>query len=151
MQFHHGNGDQIERKSLIIKRHNNMNALKLILFIVALNFSASVSAQEVYTTKTGEKYHKSTCRYLKYSKHKIKLDKAIELGYDPCSVCKPSRSNKSSSNSASLSSSNSSSSNSKTTSSSKKATATQCIGKTKAGARCKRKTKNANGRCYQHQ
>lgn len=129
-----------------------MNALKLILFIVALNFASNVSAQEVYTTKTGEKYHKSTCRYLKYSKYKITLDKAIELGYEACSVCKPSsKVNKSSSNSASLSNSNSSSSSSKTTSSSKKSTATQCTGKTKAGVRCKRRTKNANGRCYQHQ
>ena len=149
MQFHHGNGDQIERKSLIIKRHNNMNALKLILFIVALNFASNVSAQEVYTTKTGEKYHKSTCRYLKYSKYKVSLEKAIQLGYEACSVCKPSsKVNKSNNTSASTLSSNSSS---KTTSTSKKATATQCIGKTKAGARCKRKTKNANGRCYQHQ
>ncbi|RSK39969.1 thermonuclease family protein [Mangrovimonas spongiae] len=33
---------------------------------------------------------------------------------------------------------------------SQKAKATQCTGKTKSGKRCKRKTKNANGRCYQH-
>ena len=49
--------------------------------------------QTVYVTKTGEKYHKSNCRYLKKSvfkgKSKIKLYKARNKGYTPCKVCKP--------------------------------------------------------------
>ena len=43
---------------------------------------------------------------------------------------------------------------SKTTTSNSKSTTTeakQCLAKTKAGERCKRKTKNKSGKCYQHQ
>ena len=43
----------------------------------------------VYITKTGEKYHKSSCRYLSKSKISISLKDAKEQGLTPCSVCKP--------------------------------------------------------------
>lgn len=43
----------------------------------------------VYITKTGKKYHRANCRYLKYSSIPIGLDNAVELGYMPCSVCDP--------------------------------------------------------------
>lgn len=43
----------------------------------------------VYITKNGEKYHRANCHYLKYSSIPIELDKAIELGYTPCSICLP--------------------------------------------------------------
>ena len=43
----------------------------------------------VYITKTGEKYHRGTCRYLSQSKISINLKDAIRRGYTPCSVCKP--------------------------------------------------------------
>lgn len=43
----------------------------------------------VFVTKTGNKYHKNGCRYLKQSKISIGLSKAKENGYCPCSVCKP--------------------------------------------------------------
>jgi len=125
-----------------------MKALKVILLILSITLVSTISAQEVFTTKTGEKYHKSSCRYLKNSKYIIELKKAIELGYDPCSVCKPTtKVKKSTSNTSSLTASKS---NTPAPKSTKKVTATQCAGKTKAGARCKRKTKNGNGRCYQH-
>ena len=107
---------------------------------------SNVTAQNVYVTKTGEKYHKKTCRYLKYSKKEIKLKEAVKFGYVACKVCKPIKKvtvNNNSSSSRSLESR-------KKTKSSSKTTATQCTGKTKSGARCKRKTKNANRRCFQH-
>ncbi len=43
----------------------------------------------VYITDTGEKYHRSGCRYLKKSKYAISLSDAKAQGYDPCSVCDP--------------------------------------------------------------
>jgi hypothetical protein len=47
-------------------------------------------AQEVvYITKTGTKYHKGTCHYLKKSKTKTTKADAKESGYSACSVCKP--------------------------------------------------------------
>lgn len=44
--------------------------------------------QTVYITRTGAKYHRSSCRYLKYSKIPISLEKAKQ-SYGPCSVCRP--------------------------------------------------------------
>lgn len=70
-----------------------MKAVRLFLLIVSISFVTNLSSQTVYTTKTGKKYHKSNCRYLKYSKKEIKLDKAKELGYQACKVCKPTVSN----------------------------------------------------------
>lgn len=123
-----------------------MKALRTVLFMVVLAFSLNVSSQTVYTTKTGSKYHKTSCKYLKYPKKEITLEKAKRLGYTPCLVCKPPANNTKTevSNSSSLAVSN------KSNTTGKNSTATQCTGKTKSGTRCKRKTKNANGRCYQH-
>lgn len=44
----------------------------------------------VYTTRTGSKYHRSNCRYLRKSKIPMDLSKAKTL-YTPCSVCNPPR------------------------------------------------------------
>ena len=44
--------------------------------------------QTVYITRTGAKYHLSSCRYLRYSKIPISLEKARQ-SYGPCSVCRP--------------------------------------------------------------
>ena len=45
-------------------------------------------AQTVYVTRTGSKYHRGNCRYLRLSKIAISLEKAKQ-SYGPCSVCKP--------------------------------------------------------------
>jgi cbb3-type cytochrome oxidase cytochrome c subunit len=59
--------------------------------------SFTVSAQQkrvdpatitVYVTKTGEKYHRDGCRYLRQSRIPISLKEAARR-YGPCSVCKP--------------------------------------------------------------
>jgi len=44
--------------------------------------------QTVYITRTGAKYHRSSCRYLKYSQIPISLEKA-KHNYGPCAVCRP--------------------------------------------------------------
>ncbi len=43
----------------------------------------------VYITKSGTKYHRGTCHYLKKSKIKTTKSEAKSSGYSPCSVCKP--------------------------------------------------------------
>ncbi|WP_027399174.1 hypothetical protein [Anaerovorax odorimutans] len=43
----------------------------------------------VYITKTGSKYHRDGCRYLRQSKISISKSEAINQGYTPCSVCNP--------------------------------------------------------------
>ena len=42
----------------------------------------------VYITRTGKKYHRGSCRYLRSSKIPISLTNA-KRGYSPCSVCDP--------------------------------------------------------------
>ena len=45
----------------------------------------------VYITDTGDRYHVSSCRYLRYSKHPVPLAEAKRRGYTPCKVCDPPR------------------------------------------------------------
>ncbi len=52
-------------------------------------FDESKAYATVYITRTGKKYHRGTCRYLRRSKIEISLLDAVERGYTPCSVCKP--------------------------------------------------------------
>jgi len=43
----------------------------------------------VYITKTGSKYHRSDCGYLRESCIPISLIEAIQRGYTPCKICHP--------------------------------------------------------------
>jgi endonuclease YncB( thermonuclease family) len=43
----------------------------------------------VYVTKSGKKYHRKGCQYLRKSCRPITLQEAVERGYEPCSRCKP--------------------------------------------------------------
>lgn len=43
----------------------------------------------VYITRTGEKYHRENCRYLRLSKIPVELTDEIKSSYEPCKVCKP--------------------------------------------------------------
>lgn len=45
----------------------------------------------VYVTKTGEKYHRDGCQYLRKSQIAISLSSAKSQGYTPCSKCSPPR------------------------------------------------------------
>lgn len=55
------------------------------------NTSKDISGTIVYITKTGTKYHRASCSYLRKSKIKITLKKAKEEGLTPCSRCSPPR------------------------------------------------------------
>ena len=123
-----------------------MKFLKIIITLFLFSCTSNSPAQTVYTTKTGEKYHTANCRYLKHSKKEITLEQAINFGYQACSVCKPGSNPEQIQSLVSESDQNTTSQETV----SHKTTATQCTGKTKAGKRCKRMTKNASGRCYQH-
>ena len=58
-----------------------MKTIRLFLFTFAIVLTSNGIAQTVYTTKTGEKYHKSNCRYLKQSKKETTIKKAKAQGY----------------------------------------------------------------------
>jgi hypothetical protein len=44
----------------------------------------------VFITRTGIRYHKGNCRYLRESRIPINIEEAEGKGYTPCKVCKPS-------------------------------------------------------------
>lgn len=43
----------------------------------------------VFITRTGIRYHKGDCRYLRKSRIPIGAEEACQKGYTPCKVCKP--------------------------------------------------------------
>ena len=49
--------------------------------------SSDTQSVTVYITRTGEKYHRSGCQYLRQSKIPIELATAKARGYTACSVC----------------------------------------------------------------
>ncbi|HWY10434.1 MAG TPA: hypothetical protein VN026_03860 [Bacteroidia bacterium] len=112
------------------------NILIAFLFVLGI----SINAQTVYITNTGEKYHASGCRYLSKSKNAIELSDALNKGYVACKVCKPTQTVKAESKQKEV----------KTESSNKNAVSSQCTATTKVGNQCKRMTKSANGKCWQH-
>jgi len=70
----------------------------LIAFLLLDNILGNISSETptpqtstivVYITKTGSKYHRDGCRYLRSSKISVSLAEAKEAGYNPCSVCDP--------------------------------------------------------------
>ncbi len=117
----------------------------ILLFVTFITSYYSVDAQTCYVTKTGTKYHMPSCSYLKYSKIAFEFDKVKDAGYTACSRCKPTKAKLEKAVGVPL----------KGVSTIKKTaprrvTSVQCRGKTKSGKRCRRKTKNASGYCYQH-
>lgn len=60
-----------------------------LIFVVPVNVWAADGSTAVYVTKTGEKYHRSGCQYLRKSKISISLQDAVSSGYEPCSKCNP--------------------------------------------------------------
>jgi hypothetical protein len=48
-------------------------------------------SQTVYITRTGKKYHRAGCGYLRRSSIPVKLKDAKANGYTPCAVCNPPR------------------------------------------------------------
>jgi len=120
-----------------------MRVLKLIWCLISILYTLNLSAQSVYITKTGEKYHKKSCGYLKYSSKKIELEEALNLGYLACKLCEPKEE-------VVYKTLSSTDKQNYLPTTSRKIIATQCTGKTKSGSQCKRKTKNTSGRCFQH-
>ena len=69
---------------------------KLIYCILAVILLMPLSCMQqpvgyertVYVTRTGGKYHRSGCRYLRYSKIPMSLLE-VQRYYSACSVCRP--------------------------------------------------------------
>jgi len=71
---------------------NRSHALKVfaVIFFFSLSSINSISAQYVYKTPFGERYHRYTCSSVKNVSEKIGLQKARqEYGLTPCKRCDP--------------------------------------------------------------
>jgi hypothetical protein len=119
---------------------------QFIFLVLMVLCSVTGMAQQVFKTPSGEKYHTATCRYVKNVSEGLTVEAALERGLSPCSQCNPPTTARQGASSAGNGTLGIKSSEAKGT-----ATAVQCKGKTKTGARCQRKTKNANGYCFQHE
>ena len=90
------------------KRHKKMKILRpaiivLALLAVCLGVSVSINYNNalqqnrnddviVYITKTGAKYHKLGCSYIKNKEiNDIKIKDAEGQGYKPCKICEPDK------------------------------------------------------------
>src|SRR5690606_10699624 len=61
----------------------------ILWLLLVAGIACDADAQKVYITKTGAKYHRKDCRYLRYSSIEIDLKEAKKTGYTPCSVRRP--------------------------------------------------------------
>lgn len=125
-----------------------------LLFAVCLLITISCCTHRkatdytVYITNTGNKYHTNACRYLGKSALPISLKDICTRGYGPCSECGPPncqlpavvKDSIVSHQKADLPMENKNA----------EETMMRCSGTTKAGKQCKRKTKDSDGRCFQH-
>jgi hypothetical protein len=100
----------------------------------------------VYVTPKGEKYHTATCRYVDDNATSYTVTEAKEKGYAACLVCKPSTST----STGAVQSGVEYKTVAPAAASTPRSTSVQCSGITQSGARCKRMTTSASGRCYQH-
>lgn len=117
----------------ILSPPNNM--CKYLIFLVV--FSLTATAQKIYKTPSGAKYHLGSCRMVQNVSEEISFEEAAQLGLGACKICKPQDYNalglKASKNTAQGQSQT-----------------VQCSGTTKKGTRCKHMTSIANGYCFQH-
>lgn len=119
----------------------------MIRLLLVVGFLLSVSAavaQTVYKTPSGEKYHTATCRYVKNVSSKLTVAEARKIGLSPCKQCRPDQAGSRNVSSPGLGIKVGEAKGVRSTS-------VRCKGTTKAGARCKRMTKNVNGYCFQHE
>lgn len=119
--------------------------MRQIIYIISfLLLSVNSFAQTVYKTPSGEKYHTATCRYVKNVSTAMDISEARSRGLSACKQCNPRQNT-----------STSSYSNERLGIKSNEAQGTekavQCNGRTKAGKRCSRMTRNKNGYCFQHE
>lgn len=126
--------------------------LSSVLFLIL--FASISSAQTVYITKSGKKYHSSGCSYLRKSSIPIELKEAKERGYSACSKCgiySSDETESTESTKATSSSSSSRSSYSNSSSSGSYQTSGRCQATTKKGTQCKRNASSGSKYCWQHQ
>lgn len=127
----------------------------LLVMLQACGYSQTVRQDTVCITRTGEKYHRCSCRYLRLSSFEISLNEATKRGYTACSVCRPGATKEyeepASSAGVERAPTQAPSQNTVRQTQQKTTGSRQCTAYTKSGSRCKRTTTSASGRCWQHE
>lgn len=109
--------------------------MRFLFFFLLISFS--FSAQTVYKTPSGAKYHLSSCRMVKNVSASLPLNKALKSGLQPCKICRPPFRADSGELSKPKKVAGTNSTN-------------RCFANTKKGTRCKRNTAIGNNFCFQH-
>jgi hypothetical protein len=117
-------------------------AILALLVALTAGAIAQSSSTTVYVTRTGEKYHRASCRYLSRSQIPMALGEASKR-FGPCSVCKPPMllvktplvPDAPARDAAKAS---------------RTAPTTQCQATTKKGTQCSRRAKPGSRYCWQH-
>jgi len=120
--------------------------MKKLLLTLFLAFSVcTLTAQKVYKTPSGQKYHTAVCKFVKNVSEELSIAEAQKRGLTPCKECNPNShqiSNFTTKNDLGIKSNEVKG---------ERQQAIQCKGTTQKGNRCKRMTKNKNGYCFQHE
>lgn len=119
--------------------------MKILYYLLIIMSSAILSAQTVYITPSGKKFHTATCSTVKNVSTAVSVQQAMKKGLTACRVCNPG------SGTASSGSGNRSYGIHSNEAQGQMNRAVQCSGYTQKGTRCKRMTKNKNGYCFQHE
>ena len=116
--------------------------MRTILLVILCFLAVSISAQDIYKTPSGTRYHIESCRMVNNVSQKVTLKDAAEYyGLTPCKICHPPSATSYGYQTIKATSAN-------------KAQGTDegnlCKGITKAGTSCKHHTRIGNDYCYQH-
>lgn len=82
--------DKLKKEKEVNKKTESQSKVQKNLSQSTKNDETQKKSINVYVTKTGEKYHRDGCRYLKKSRIAMPLENA-KKSYSPCSVCNPPR------------------------------------------------------------
>jgi hypothetical protein len=109
----------------------------------------ALTAQTVYITKSGSKYHIATCSYLSKSSIPMELSE-LSSKYSACSRCNPTAKKTETKEDVKTQKNSSSVTESKLTKSTKPAVSGRCQATTKKGSQCKRNAAAGSSYCWQH-
>ncbi|MGX1641874.1 hypothetical protein [Sphingobacterium sp. NPDC055431] len=117
----------------------------ICIFFVLSTFC--LSAQTVYKTPSGSKYHTATCRYVKNVSNALSIADAQKMGLSACSQCNPGQTKPK----GFVGTAQSGLGIKPGEAQGAVSRSVQCKGKTKKGTPCKHMTRNVNGYCHQHE
>lgn len=130
-----------------------MKKALLVVFAILL-VAGNISAQTVYITKTGKKYHSAECNYLSKSSIPIELKDAQERGYTACSKCDPPSTivaaKEGKSDSKQIQPATTTVKKSEQSTQTKTYNSGRCQATTKKGTQCKRSARPGSNYCWQH-